>query len=147
MTHDGPRGHHPDRVGNVEVNGFQRLSGVMAQKSLPKGSGLVVSEAMRKGAPVVASRLGGIPAPDGRRHRRAACRHVKEARGTITRLADERDQAELGSGGWMTRNALPAAVADHPRQGVATSLLHGHSADPREGRLACLYRGAVSVFS
>jgi trehalose synthase len=48
-------------VGNVEVNAFQRLSGVVIQKSLREGFGLVVSEALWKGTPVVAGRAGGIP--------------------------------------------------------------------------------------
>src|SRR5204863_8315828 len=48
-------------VGNVEVNAFQRLSNVVIQKSLREGFGLVVSEALWKGTPVVAARTGGIP--------------------------------------------------------------------------------------
>lgn len=48
-------------VGNVEVNAFQRLSRVVVQKSLREGFGLVVSEALWKGTPVVAGRAGGIP--------------------------------------------------------------------------------------
>lgn len=48
-------------VGNVEVNAFQRLSDVIIQKSLREGFGLVVSEALWKGTPVVAERAGGIP--------------------------------------------------------------------------------------
>jgi trehalose synthase len=48
-------------VGNVEVNAFQRLSNVVIQKSLREGFGLVVSEALWKGTPVVAGRAGGIP--------------------------------------------------------------------------------------
>ena len=48
-------------VGNVEVNAFQRLSAVVLQKSLREGFGLVVSEALWKGTPVVAGRAGGIP--------------------------------------------------------------------------------------
>jgi trehalose synthase len=50
-----------DGIGNVEVNAFQRLSGVVVQKSLREGFGLVVSEAMWKQTPVVAARTGGIP--------------------------------------------------------------------------------------
>jgi len=48
-------------VGNVEVNAFQRVSDVVVQKSLREGFGLVVSEALWKGTPVVAGRAGGIP--------------------------------------------------------------------------------------
>ena len=54
-------------VGNVEVNAFQRLSELVVQKSIREGFGLVVSEALWKGTPVVAGRAGGIPLqmPDG----------------------------------------------------------------------------------
>ena len=48
-------------VGNVEVNAFQRLSEIVVQKSIREGFGLVVSEALWKGTPVVAGRAGGIP--------------------------------------------------------------------------------------
>jgi trehalose synthase len=48
-------------VGNIEVNAFQRLSRVVIQKSVREGFGLVVSEALWKGTPVVAGRAGGIP--------------------------------------------------------------------------------------
>ena len=48
-------------VGNIEVNAFQRLSDVVIQKSIREGFGLVVSEALWKGTPVVAGRAGGIP--------------------------------------------------------------------------------------
>jgi trehalose synthase len=54
-------------VSNVEVNAFQRLSDVIVQKSIREGFGLVVSESLWKGTPVVAGRAGGIPLqmPDG----------------------------------------------------------------------------------
>jgi len=48
-------------VSNVEVNAFQRLSDVIVQKSIREGFGLVVSESLWKGTPVVAGRAGGIP--------------------------------------------------------------------------------------
>jgi trehalose synthase len=48
-------------VGDVYVNAFQRLSDVIVQKSIREGFGLVVSEALWKGTPVVAGRAGGIP--------------------------------------------------------------------------------------
>jgi trehalose synthase len=54
-------------VGNIEVNCFQRQSRVVIQKSIREGFGLVVSEALWKGTPVVAGRAGGLPLqmPDG----------------------------------------------------------------------------------
>jgi len=48
-------------VGNLEVNAFQRASDVIIQKSLRGGFGLVITEALWKGKPVVAGSVGGIP--------------------------------------------------------------------------------------
>ena len=48
-------------VGNLEVNTFQRASDVIIQKSLREGFGLVITEALWKGKPVVAANVGGIP--------------------------------------------------------------------------------------
>ncbi len=46
---------------SIEVNAFQHYSDVIIQKSIREGFGLVVSEALWKGTPVVAGRAGGIP--------------------------------------------------------------------------------------
>jgi trehalose synthase len=48
-------------VGNLEVNAFQRAAQVVFQKSIREGFGLVVSEALWKGAAFVGSHAGGIP--------------------------------------------------------------------------------------
>ena len=48
-------------VGSIEVNTFQRLSDVVVQKSIREGFGLIVSETLWKGTPIVAGRAGGIP--------------------------------------------------------------------------------------
>jgi trehalose synthase len=44
----------------VMVNAIQRRADVVLQKSLAEGFGLTVAEAMWKGRPVIASRIGGI---------------------------------------------------------------------------------------
>jgi len=44
----------------VIVNALQRRADIVAQKSLAEGFGLTVAEAMWKGRPVIASRVGGI---------------------------------------------------------------------------------------
>jgi trehalose synthase len=49
-----------DGVKDREVNAFQRASEVVVQKSLREGFGLVVAEALWKGIPVVAGKVGGI---------------------------------------------------------------------------------------
>jgi trehalose synthase len=49
-----------DGIGDLEVNAFQRASDVVVQKSIREGFGLVVSEAMWKGRPVVGGDVGGI---------------------------------------------------------------------------------------
>ncbi len=48
-------------VGSIEVNAFQSSADVVVQKSIREGFGLVVTEALWKARPVVASRVGGIP--------------------------------------------------------------------------------------
>ncbi|HHU83273.1 MAG TPA: glycosyltransferase [Firmicutes bacterium] len=45
----------------ILVNTLQRVSSVIIQKSLREGFGLTVTEALWKGTPVVASKVGGIP--------------------------------------------------------------------------------------
>ncbi len=48
-------------VGSMQVNAFQTACDVVIQKSIREGFGLVVSEALWKGQPVVAGNAGGIP--------------------------------------------------------------------------------------
>lgn len=53
--------HNFHGVGAYEVGCFQTASDVIVQKSTREGFGLVVSEAMWKGKPVVGGKVGGIP--------------------------------------------------------------------------------------
>ncbi len=53
--------HNFHGVGNVEVNAFQSISDVVVQKSTREGFGLVVTEALWKGRPVIGGNVGGIP--------------------------------------------------------------------------------------
>jgi trehalose synthase len=50
-----------DDVGAIEVNAFQSQSDVIVQKSIREGFGLTVTEALWKGRPTVAGKVGGIP--------------------------------------------------------------------------------------
>jgi trehalose synthase len=49
-----------NNVGSVEVNAFQVHSAAVLQKSIREGFGLTVTEALWKGRPTVAGRVGGI---------------------------------------------------------------------------------------
>ena len=51
-----------NNIGAVEVNAFQVHSTAVLQKSIREGFGLTVTEALWKTRPVVAGRVGGIPA-------------------------------------------------------------------------------------
>jgi trehalose synthase len=53
--------HNFHGVGATEVGAFQTVSDVVIQKSTREGFGLVVTEALWKGKPVVGGNVGGIP--------------------------------------------------------------------------------------
>jgi trehalose synthase len=53
--------HNFHGVGAYEVGAFQSASDVVIQKSIREGFGLVVTEALWKGKPVVGGNAGGIP--------------------------------------------------------------------------------------
>ena len=53
--------HNFHGVGPVEVGAFQSVSDIIVQKSIREGFGLVVTEALWKGNPVVGGNAGGIP--------------------------------------------------------------------------------------
>ena len=106
-------------VGNVEVNAFQRLADVIVQKSLREGFGLVVSESLWKGTPVVAGEAGGIPLqlPDGVGGYLVGS--VEECAARVSELlADPREAERLGAAGreHVRQNfLLPRLLADELR--------------------------------
>ncbi len=53
--------HNFQGVANAEVNAFQTAADVVIQKSTREGFGLVVTEALWKGKPVIGGDVGGIP--------------------------------------------------------------------------------------
>lgn len=52
---------NPEHVGPLQINALQSTSDVILQRSTREGFGLTVTEAMWKGRPVIATRVGGIP--------------------------------------------------------------------------------------
>ena len=85
---------------NVEVNAFQRLSDVVVQKSIREGFGLVVSESLWKGTPVVAGRAGGIPMQMPEGVGGLLVDSVEECAGAMLKLLSDRELAEqLGRSG------------------------------------------------
>ncbi len=85
---------------NVEVNAFQRLSDVVVQKSIREGFGLVVSESLWKGTPVVAGRAGGIPMQMPAGVGGLLVDSVQECADAMLELLNDRERAvELGRSG------------------------------------------------
>ncbi len=85
---------------NVEVNAFQRLSEVVVQKSIREGFGLVVSESLWKGTPVVAGRAGGIPIQMPEGIGGLLVDSVEECAAGMLRLLNDRELAkQLGRSG------------------------------------------------
>ena len=88
-----------DEVGSLEVNAFQRSSEVVLQKSLREGFGLTVSEALWKGVPVVAGRVGGIPMQLGDTGGRLVTTTQEAIAACLELLADPALRHSLGQGG------------------------------------------------
>jgi trehalose synthase len=87
-------------AGNVEVNAFQRLSEVVVQKSIREGFGLVVSESLWKGTPVVAGHAGGIPMQMPHGVGGLLVDSVEECAGAMLKLLRDRELSErLGESG------------------------------------------------
>jgi trehalose synthase len=84
------------------VNCLQRASSVVIQKSLKEGFGLTVTEALYKGTPVVASKVGGIPLQviDGENGFLHSPRDLNGFSSSIIKLLkDEKLRATMGKAG------------------------------------------------
>lgn len=106
-------------VGNIEVNAFQRLADVVIQKSIREGFGLVVSESLWKGTPVVAGRAGGIPLQLSDGVGGFLVDSVDECAERVLELLRNPDEAELfgrrGQAVVRERFLLPRLLADDLR--------------------------------
>lgn len=87
-------------AGNMEVNAFQRVADIVIQKSLKEAFGLVVSEALWKGAPMVAGRTGGIPMQFPDEYQRYLVNSVETcAAGILDLLEQPETRVAFGSAG------------------------------------------------
>jgi len=103
-------------VGSMEVNAFQTACDVVIQKSIREGFGLVVSEALWKGQPVVAGNAGGIPMQMSGGLRDCLVNTLDEAADRVVFLLTNKETAAaLGREGKdnVTRNFLmPRLIRD-----------------------------------
>ena len=104
-------------VGAHEVNCFQRVADVVVQKSIREGFGLVVSEALWKGTPVVAGNTGGIPLQMQNGVGGFLVDSVEECAERVTYLLIHSDQAEsVARRGWervRDNFLMPRLLLDH----------------------------------
>jgi trehalose synthase len=106
-------------VGNVEVNALQARSDVVVQKSIREGFGLVVSETLWKGTPVVAGNAGGIPLQMADGAGGLLVDSVEACAGAIRALLRDRERGRaLGAAGRervREHFLTPRLVLDHLR--------------------------------
>lgn len=69
----------PPDTNDIDINALQRASTVILQKSVREGFGLVVTEALWKAKPVVASDVGGIPLQIKHKYSGLLCHSVEGA--------------------------------------------------------------------
>ncbi|NBH11153.1 glycosyltransferase, partial [Amycolatopsis sp. SID8362] len=92
----------PERAALL-INALQRRADVVVQKSLAEGFGLTVTEAMAKGRPVVAGRVGGL------------CAQIEHGRTGL--LVDPADTAAVVA----AVNELLSCLRDRERMGAAAA--------------------------
>ena len=130
-------------VGNVEVNAFQRLSEVVVQKSIREGFGLVVSESLWKGTPVVAGRAGGIPIQMPEGVGGLLVDSVEECAAAMLRLLRDRVLARAVRPK-RTRPCTGALPATTTADGGAQAFIHARSPSPNPPATAAPNRSGLS---
>jgi trehalose synthase len=133
------------------VNALQRRADVVVQKSLAEGFGLTVAEAMWKGRPVVASRVGGIREQivegdtgllveprdlPGSPARCSACVSIRSGPGRSERERARRSASSTSSRATCASTSTCSSSCSMPRTGLRSSPLRGASMlrMPRGGR-------------
>lgn len=91
---------------DIDINALQRASTIVIQKSIREGFGLVVSEALWKARPVVASAVGGIPLQVEHARTGILCRSIEGAARGIKNLLNNPEYAA-----WLGKNGK-----EHVRQ-------------------------------
>jgi len=81
-------------VTSPALNAFQQAARVVVQKSIREGFGLVVTEAMWKGCPVVASDVGGISLQIAHQENGYLARSVSEWVTALSHLLRNREEAD-----------------------------------------------------
>jgi len=97
----------PPETNDIDINALQRAATVVVQKSIREGFGLVVSEALWKARPVVASAVGGIPLQVEHERTGLLCRSIEGAAWGIKKLLNNPDYAA-----WLGKNGK-AHVRQH----------------------------------
>jgi trehalose synthase len=99
----------PKETNDIDINALQRAAAVVVQKSVREGFGLVVSEALWKAKPMVASAVGGIPLQIKHKYSGLLCHSVEGAAFGIKQL--------LNSPSFAKR------LGDNARENVRTNFL------------------------
>jgi trehalose synthase len=117
-------------VGHPEVNAFRQAASVVVQKSKREGFGLVVSEALWKGCPVVASDVGGINLQVLHDETGYLARNTEEWVEAIKNLLCDREAAlKLGTNGKEhVRERFLITRQLHDYLGIFKSLANGTAA-------------------
>jgi len=84
----------PKETNDIDVNALQRAAAVVMQKSIREGFGLVVTEALWKAKPMVASAVGGISLQIKHKYSGLLCHSIEGAAFGVKQLLNSPDYAK-----------------------------------------------------